>query len=73
MDALIGGILLVLLLLGIGPATRGTAAAFDALEDPSKPETPAERDRANSDLVRLGLLTLLLFGLMFAMKLGGAL
>ena len=72
MGALIGGILLVLFLLGIGPATRGTAAAFDALEDPGKQETPAERDQANSDLGRLLVLLVVVFGLMFVWKLGGA-
>ena len=72
MDALIGGILLVLFVLGIGPATRGTAAAFDALEDPGKPETPAERDQANSDLVRLLVLLAGVVALLFVVKMGGA-
>lgn len=72
MDALIGGILLVLFLLGIGPATRGTAAAFDAIDDPTRPETPAERDRANSDLVRLLVLLAGVVALLFVVKMGGA-
>ena len=72
MDALIGGILLVLFVLGIGPATRGTAAAFDALEDPGKPETPAERDQANNDLVRLLVLLAGVVALLFVVKMGGA-
>lgn len=72
MDALIGGILLVLFVLGIGPATRGTAAALDAIDDPTRPETPAERDRANSDLARLLVLLAAVVALLFVVKMGGA-
>lgn len=72
MDALIGGVLLLLFVLGIGPATRGTAAAFDAIDDPGKPETPAERDQANSDLARLLVLLAGVVALLFVVKMGGA-
>ena len=72
MDALICGVLLVLFLLGIGPATRGTAAAFDAIDDPGKQETPAERDQANSDLARLLVLLAGVVALLFVVKMGGA-
>ena len=71
MDMLIGGIALVLLALGIGPAVRGTAAAFDALEEPTRQETAAEREQNNSDLARLLVLLVGAFGLLFAMKMGG--
>lgn len=70
MDALIGGVLLVLFVLGIGPATRGTAAAIESFEDPGKPETQEEHDRANSDMLRLLVLLVVVFGLLFAMKAG---
>lgn len=70
MESVIGGVLLVLFVLGIGPATRGTAAAFQAIEDPGKPETPAQRERNNSDLVRLLVLLVAVFALMFIWKLG---
>lgn len=72
MGALIGGVLLLLFVLGFGPSVRGTAAAFDALEDPGKPETPAERDQANSDLVRLLVLLAGVVALLFVVKMGGA-
>lgn len=71
MDAVIGGLLLVMLLLGFGPAVRGTKAAFDALDDPASPETPAEQEQANSDMWRLLLLLVGVFGLMFALGMGG--
>lgn len=71
MDALIGGLLLVLFVLGFGPAVRGTKAGFDALDDPTKPDTPEERDRANSDMLRLLVLLAAVFGLMFVWKMGG--
>ena len=71
MDMLIGGIALVLLALGIGPAVRGTAAAFDALEEPTRQETAAEREQNNSDLARLLVLLVGAFGLLFAMQMGG--
>ncbi|MFN8469333.1 MAG: hypothetical protein U0X20_27500 [Caldilineaceae bacterium] len=71
MATVIGGVLLVLFVLGIGPATRGTAAAIQSFEDPGKPETQEERDRANSDLVRLLMLLAAVFGLMFVWKMGG--
>lgn len=68
---LIGGIALVLVALGIGPAVRGTAAAFDAMEEPTRRETEAERERNNNDLARLLVLLLATFGLLFAMQMGG--
>jgi len=70
MDAVIGGVLLVLFVLAIGPATRGTAAGIESFTDPGKPETQEERDRDNNDMVRLLVLLLVVFGLLFAMKLG---
>lgn len=72
MDAVIGGVLLVLLVLGFGPATRGTAAAIESFTGPGKPETQAERDRANRDLVRLLLMLAGVFALMFVATFGGA-
>lgn len=71
MDMLIGGIALVLLALDIGPAVRGTAAAFDALEEPTRPATQAEREQNNSDLARLLVLLLATFGLLFIVQIGG--
>ena len=71
MDPLIGGVVLVLLVLGFMPATRGTAAAIQSFEDPGKPETPQERERANSDMLRLLVLLVVVFGLLFVMKMGG--
>ena len=70
MESVIGGVLLVLFVLGFGPATRGTAAAFQAIEDPGKPETQEQRDRANSDMVHLLVLLVAVFALMFIWKLG---
>ncbi len=70
MDAVIGGVLLVLFVLGFMPAGRGVQAAIESFEDPGKPQTQAERDRQNSDMVRLLVLLVVLFGLMFAMKWG---
>ena len=70
MDALIGGLLLLALVLGFGPATRGTAAAINSFEDPHRQETPEEHARANSDMWRLLLLIIGGFGLAFALKLG---
>lgn len=72
MEAVIGGTLLVLFVLGIGPAARGVSSAIDAIEDPGKQETPAERERANSDIVRLLVLLAAVFGLMFVWRVGGA-
>ena len=71
MEWLIGGIALVLLALGFGPAVRGTAAAFDALENPTRPETAVEHEQNNSDLARLLVLLVGTFGLLFAMQMGG--
>lgn len=68
--ALIGGVLLVLFVLGIGPAARGVNAGIESFQDPGKEETPAERGQANSDMLRLLVLLVVVFGLMFAMKLG---
>jgi len=70
MGTLIGGILLVIFVLGIGPAARGVSSAIDAIEDPGKPETEAEHERANSDMVRLLVLLAAVFGLMFVWKMG---
>ena len=70
MDAVIGGVLLVLFVLAIGPATRGTAAAFESIEDPTRQETQEEHEQANSDMARLALLLLVVFGLLFAMQAG---
>ncbi len=71
MDAVIGGVLLVLFVLSIGPATRGTAAGVESFTDPGKQETQEEHDRANNDMVRLLALIVGVFGLMFVWKLGG--
>lgn len=71
MATLIGGAALVLILLAFGPATRGTKAAFDAFDDPTKPDTPAERDRANSDMRLLLVLLAAVVGLLFVLKMGG--
>lgn len=71
MESVIGGALLLIFVLGIGPATRGTAAAIQSIEDPGKPEIQEECNRANSDLVRLLVLLAATFGLMFVWKLGG--
>lgn len=65
MEAVIGGLALLLLLLGFGPATRGTAAALDSFENPHRQETQAERDKANSDMWRLLFLLAGVFGLVF--------
>lgn len=72
MEALIGGVLLVLFVLGIGPATRGTAAAFDAIDDPGRRDTPEEKRRNNADLVRLLVFVAAVFALLFIAKFGGA-
>jgi len=72
MEAVIGGILLLIFVLGIGPAARGVSAAIDSVEDPGKPETEAEHERANSDMVRLLVLLVAVFGLMFVWRMGGA-
>ena len=71
MDAVIGGLAIVLLLLGFGPSVRGVQAGIESIENPGKPETQEERDRANSDMVRLLVLLVAVFGLMFVWKLGG--
>lgn len=71
MDAVIGGLLLAMLVLGFGPATRGTKAAFDSFDDPHRPETQEERERANSDMLRLLVLLVGVFALLFVMKMGG--
>lgn len=71
MDAVIGGLLLVLFVLGFGPAVRGTKAGIESFEDPGKPETQEERERANSDMLRLLVLLAAVFGLMFIWKMGG--
>lgn len=71
METLVLIVLAALFLLGVGPATRGTAAAFDALENPHRRETPEETRRNNADLVRLLVLVVAVFGLMFAIQLGG--
>ena len=70
MDAVIGGVLLVLFVLSIGPATRGTAAAIESIENQTRQETQEEHERANSDIARLLLLLVVVFGVLFAMKLG---
>ena len=71
MDAAVGGLLVLLLVLGFGPSVRGVAAGIDSIENPSRQETPEERDRANSDMLRLLVLLIAVFGLMFVWKLGG--
>jgi hypothetical protein len=70
MEPVIGGLLLVMFVLGFGPAVRGTAAGLDSIENPGRQETPAEREQANSDMWRLLVLIVGVFGLMFALKLG---
>ena len=72
MDALIGGLVLGLFVMGFMPGARGVAAAIDSFEDPHRQETQAEHDQANSDMLRLLLLIVGVFGLMFAVKFGGA-
>jgi hypothetical protein len=71
MDTLIGGVLLVLLVLGFGPSVRGVQAGIESFENPGKPETKEEHDRANNDMVRLLVLLAAVFGLMFVWKMGG--
>lgn len=71
MDALIGGIVIVLLVLGFMPGARGVAAAIDSVENPSRPETQAERDQAHSDMWRLLVVVVGAFGLLFALQMGG--
>jgi hypothetical protein len=60
------GILLLLLVLGIRPALRGTASAFES------PTRRRNHKRDNRDMVRLLVLLVVAFGVMFAWKLGGA-
>jgi hypothetical protein len=71
MATLIGGIALLLIVLGIGPSARGVQAGIESFEDPGKPETPAERDRANSDMRLLFVLLVAVFGLLFVLQMGG--
>jgi hypothetical protein len=70
MVSIIAGVLLVLFVLGFGPATRGTKAAAEEIENPGRPETPAQHEQANSDILRLLALVVGVFGLLFALKLG---
>jgi hypothetical protein len=72
MYTLIGGLALVLIVLGLGSSARGVQKGIEAFEDPGKPETPAERDRANSDMLRLLVLLASAAGLLFVLKMGGA-
>ena len=70
MESVIGGVLLLLFVLAIGPAARGVSAAIDSVEDPGRPETQEEHDRGNRDMVMLLVLVVVGFGLAFALKLG---
>lgn len=60
------GILLVVFVLAVGPAVRGVAAALES------PNRRRNHKRDNRDMVRLLVLLVVVFGLMFAWKLGGA-
>ena len=71
MDAVIGGLLLLVLVLGFGPSVRGVQSGIESFENPGKQETREEHDRANRDMVRLLALLVVVFGLMFVWKLGG--
>lgn len=71
MESLIGGAALLVLLLGLIPAGRGVQAGIEAFGNPGKPETPKEQDRANSDLVRMLVLVVAVFALMFVWTMGG--
>ena len=70
METVVGGLLLLALVLGFMPAVRGVAKGIESFEKPGKPETQEEHERANSDMARLVLLLLVVFGVLFAMKLG---
>ena len=70
MEAVIGGVLVLLFVLGFMPAGRGVQAAIESFEDPGKPQTQEERDRQNSDMWRLLVLLVVVFAIMFAVKLG---
>lgn len=71
METLVGLLLLALFVQGFMPAVRGTAKGIESFENPGKPETQAEHDQGNSDMLRLLLLIVGVFGLMFAVKFGG--
>jgi hypothetical protein len=58
-------ILLIVLALGLGPAARGVALGLD-------PHRRQSKKQANSDMVRMLILLVVVFCLMFAWKLGGA-
>ena len=70
METAVGVIAIVLIVLGFGPATRGTKAAFDAFDNPGKQETPQETQQAHSDIWRLLLLVAVAFGLLFVLQMG---
>ena len=71
MATVMGVIAIVLIVLGFGPATRGTKAAFDAFDNPGKQETPEETQQAHSDIWRLLVLVVVAFGLLFVLQVGG--
>ncbi len=71
MTTLIGVVALVLIALGIGPAARGVQYGIEANENPRKPDTPEEHARANSDMLLMLVLLLLVVGLLFVLKMGG--
>ena len=71
MDGVVGGVLLVLFVLGFGPSVRGVQAGIESFENPDREETQEERDRANSDMVRLLVMLAAVFALMFIWKIGG--
>ncbi len=63
-NTIIAVVVVALLVLMFGPAVRGTAAAFES------PTRRRNRKRDNRDMVRLLVLLVVTFGLMFAWKLG---
>lgn len=71
METVVGGLLLLALVLGFMPAVRGVAKGIESFEKPGKQETQAEHDQGNSDMLRLLVLLVVVFGLMFAVKFGG--
>ncbi len=71
MDAIILALALAALAWMFLPAARGVASAIDSVEQPHKPDTAAERQQGNSDMLRILFGLAIVFGLMFVVKMGG--